>query len=312
MSESDDVDNNTNESDDQDLVVMEVEMEEIQGRQRQRQPKLWCILLRYMSAATLAVALTVSSPDTRLWQSDGSVHMEYMFEVFFVYVLTLVSLASVFASDPGFLTDEIVARVCQQDGLTLLGYEENEEGDDDQGSLSLDVESCSPSSITRRTRNMQETEALTSRDVSHLFQGTRRKVCETCGFAPPLRSHHCKICDKCVATFDHHCIFIGTCIGERNHCRFWFFLSCQLLGFWVCSHTVSSSTVRWSNSGEFLVLVVAKLYLYPLAFVAALMWITHTVFAIMNLTTFECGKSSRHIDYLQGTRPMDLPFSQVC
>ncbi|CAN0293884.1 unnamed protein product [Hapterophycus canaliculatus] len=37
----------------------------------------------------------------------------------------------------------------------------------------------------------------------------------------PLRSHHCRQCGLCVATFDHHCGVIGTCIGERNHCRFW-------------------------------------------------------------------------------------------
>ena len=37
------------------------------------------------------------------------------------------------------------------------------------------------------------------------FKKRRRKVCQRCQFAPPLRSHHCKICDACVATFDHHC-----------------------------------------------------------------------------------------------------------
>ena len=42
--------------------------------------------------------------------------------------------------------------------------------------------------------------------------------CEYCNLNCPIRSHHCKDCDKCVATFDHHCYVIGTCIGERNHC----------------------------------------------------------------------------------------------
>jgi hypothetical protein len=28
------------------------------------------------------------------------------------------------------------------------------------------------------------------------------------------------------------------------------------------------------------------------------------------LTTFECSKGPRHLEYLQGTEPMDLPFSK--
>jgi hypothetical protein len=56
---------------------------------------------------------------------------------------------------------------------------------------------------------------------------------------------------------------------------------------------------------------MAKLYLYPLSIVAAAMWLVHSLFAIMNLTTFECGKGPRHVDYLRGTNTMDLVFSKV-
>jgi hypothetical protein len=55
---------------------------------------------------------------------------------------------------------------------------------------------------------------------------------------------------------------------------------------------------------------MAKLYLYPLSIVAAAMWLVHSLFAIMNLTTFECGKGPRHVDYLRGTNTMDLVFSK--
>lgn len=43
----------------------------------------------------------------------------------------------------------------------------------------------------------------------------------------PLRSHYCRVCERRVATYDHHCFVIGTCIGEKNHCRFWWFLFFQ-------------------------------------------------------------------------------------
>lgn len=284
---------------------------ETKQRRRPSQAALWLVLARYIVAASIGLALTVCTPKTRLWQSDRSIHVEYMFEVVLVYVLTLVSLACVIGSDPGYLNADNVAGVCQEDGLTLLGYEDEE---NEEESLSLESSCPSRESVTRRTRASPHDALQPPSSQEECFKGTRRKVCETCGFAPPLRSHHCRICNKCVATFDHHCGFIGTCIGERNHCRFWWFLSLQLLGFCVCSHTVSTCPVRWSSSepGEYMMLLLAKLYLYPLTFIAALMWVTHTIFAVANLTTFECGKGPRHIDYLRGTQQMDLPFSKVC
>lgn len=275
-------------------------------RRKRKQPPQWLVVVRYVSAATVAVLLTVGSPDTRLWA--GGLDMEHLVEVILVYVLTLGALFSVLGSDPGFLNADNVARVCQDDGLTLLGYEQDKE---ENASLESSP-SRSHESTTRRPSRSSISEPDTLEESFECFQGTRRKLCQTCGFAPPLRSHHCRICDKCVATFDHHCIFIGTCIGERNHCRFWWFLLLQLLGFWVCSMTVFSSTrPLFPLQGQSLLLIVAKLYLYPLTIVAAVMWVTHTIFAITNLTTFECGKGPNHIDYLRGTRESDLPFSQV-
>lgn len=53
-----------------------------------------------------------------------------------------------------------------------------------------------------------------------------------CPCAPvlqPLRAQHCKFCARCVAKFDHHCFVLGTCVGEKNHCRFWWFLVLQSL-----------------------------------------------------------------------------------
>ena len=52
--------------------------------------------------------------------------------------------------------------------------------------------------------------------------------CEICNIEkPPLRSHHCEICNKCVKCFDHHCWVLAGCIGENNRLLFIIFLFLQ-------------------------------------------------------------------------------------
>ena len=48
-----------------------------------------------------------------------------------------------------------------------------------------------------------------------------RRQCSVCRLEQPLRTKHCRDCQKCVALHDHHCPWLGTCVGERN--RFWFY-----------------------------------------------------------------------------------------
>lgn len=155
---------------------------------------------------------------------------------------------------------------------------------------------------------------------------TRRNKCSHTNFAPPIRSHYCKDCNQCVATFDHYCHFIGTCIGERNHGRFYLFLIAQWLGFKTCVDIVGSSNLgfwSWilpstsqnethdggSNSNwDSIVVVCAKVYLYPLIAAAFIMMVLHTWLALTNTTTFELEKG-HHLEYLSGFGPCDLPFS---
>ena len=56
--------------------------------------------------------------------------------------------------------------------------------------------------------------------------------CKYCKISElPLRSNHCKKCDRCIRKYDHHCKLIGSCIGENNHFSFVLFLFCQSLTF---------------------------------------------------------------------------------
>ena len=55
------------------------------------------------------------------------------------------------------------------------------------------------------------------------------RYCTVCNMDQPLRTKHCKQCEKCVATYDHHCPWVGNCIGERSRPFFYLFLLFQVV-----------------------------------------------------------------------------------
>lgn len=54
--------------------------------------------------------------------------------------------------------------------------------------------------------------------------------CIQCMARKPLRSKHCRVCDRCIARSDHHCPWVWNCVGLNNHRQFIIFVSTLVLG----------------------------------------------------------------------------------
>lgn len=144
------------------------------------------------------------------------------------------------------------------------------------------------------------------------------RECTRCHVQQPPRSHHCKECNRCVATFDHHCAMINTCIGERNRARFWWLLFFQSLSLATAIGILNTAfvwrrnTSDWVSANGWAIAALCVLWLLQL-FVFGLL-VLHTWLACTNTTTYETTVGAKKLWYLAGTEPRDcdLPFSKGC
>nr|KJB68732.1 hypothetical protein B456_011G2379002 [Gossypium raimondii] len=46
------------------------------------------------------------------------------------------------------------------------------------------------------------------------------KYCDKCAAYKPPRTHHCRVCKRCILRMDHHCLWINNCVGYWNYKAF--------------------------------------------------------------------------------------------
>ncbi|CAJ1949380.1 unnamed protein product [Cylindrotheca closterium] len=308
-------------------------------------------IVRYVGLSTLAVIASVICPGNTIFWQDPSSTQYYSLEITVIYIIVMISFFSLQDSDPGWLTATILEQSIEG-GEALLGKESvdvnGKEERETQDATHDDLESAigggaqstlqatalhetpgmknDPLASPSNKASMEEEFGAFGSSVAPLAL-KYRKGCVLCAIPkPPLRSHHCKICNKCVATFDHHCGFLATCIGERNHVRFWIFVGLNVVSIRICCEIANSSdygmtTMLFKNQGQahdnnqlillsFMV-VLTKIYFYLVWLVAHILFVTHTFLILANKTTFEMNIGNK-LDYMRDTKPADCIFSKGC
>lgn len=72
-------------------------------------------------------------------------------------------------------------------------------------------------------------------ELMELRQFDEHHFCVNCMVRKPLRSKHCKRCERCVAKSDHHCPWVNNCVANNNHRHFVLYVLSMELGVltWV-------------------------------------------------------------------------------
>lgn len=59
---------------------------------------------------------------------------------------------------------------------------------------------------------------------------TQKRYCDKCCIYKPPRTHHCRVCKRCVLKMDHHCVWINNCVGYVNYKPFIIFVFHAAIG----------------------------------------------------------------------------------
>ncbi|XP_042476248.1 probable protein S-acyltransferase 16 [Macadamia integrifolia] len=135
-------------------------------------------------------------------------------------------------------------------------------------------------------------------------KGGDLRYCQKCSLFKPPRSHHCRICRRCVLRMDHHCIWINNCVGHANYKVFFVFVAYALsscihsLALLVGNVTYDAQKDEQQSEGSLrTAYIISAVLLVPLTVALSILLGWHIYLILHNKTT---------IEYHEGVRAMWL------
>jgi len=147
-------------------------------------------------------------------------------------------------------------------------------------------------------------------EQGHVVLRLKSHYCTHCKIEQPIRTKHCKECEKCVNCFDHHCFWIGNCVGEKNHRLFVIFLFFQIGLFGMAIWQFASAFQKAPSVFEWLfknwILLSGLLMSIIFFFVTIGLFVFHFYLISTNQTTWETmGTSTYMTEVPDGVLPFN-------
>eukprot|EP00298_Acanthocystis_sp_HF-20_P000595 c10823_g1_i1.p1 GENE.c10823_g1_i1~~c10823_g1_i1.p1 ORF type:complete len:288 (+),score=76.15 c10823_g1_i1:47-910(+) len=127
-----------------------------------------------------------------------------------------------------------------------------------------------------------------------------KRFCTKCKFLKPDRTHHCRICGRCVLKMDHHCPWVNNCIGYFNY-KYFFLLICYSFASLTCVYIFSlekAMKLGFDSINDNILLFIQLFISGVLAFFLFTFVIFHTGLIINNFTTIEFFEKKMRSRYL--------------
>ncbi|CAA2966920.1 protein S-acyltransferase 10-like isoform X2 [Olea europaea var. sylvestris] len=226
-----------------------------------------------------------------------------------LFIATLAQYFITSGTSPGYVLDAQKA-VDERDALVRrTSLDSKQPASSKNGSVVITVDQ------NQSGRNYQRSNVTAwTKLVMDLYppgSSIRNWTCPSCNVVQPPRAKHCHDCDKCVLQFDHHCVWLGTCVGQRNHCRFWWYiLEETALCLWTSILYIVYLKSNISKAWWIDVIMILLLGTLSISLIFLLLLLLfHCYLIVTNQTTYEVVRRQR-VPYLRGVPQRVYPFSK--